>query len=113
MSPLDIAKAFFLHMEQHEYGECAALLANDVLFVSPKFAFKSRTEWLEKFPEFHQKQKGHSINSFFFEAPQLGGHDRQIVRQGKVKVMGFGFAVTETLEINENGMIQSSFLKRS
>ena len=105
-SLVDIAEDFTRLLDEGKYEDGAELLADDVYFASPKFAFKSKAEWLEKFPDIHKK------NPPAFEPFVPGAHEKQIVRKGKFKFMGVRFTLTETIEFNDDGKIQRATTKR-
>ena len=105
-SIVEVAEEFTRLVDEGKYQDGAELLAEDVHFASPKFTYKSRAEWLEKFPDFHKK------NPPTFEPFVPGAHEKQIVRKGKAKFMGIGITVTETMEFTDDGKIQSAITKR-
>lgn len=109
----DIFHNFQSLIDEGKYQEAAAdCLADDVYFASPKFAYKSKEEWLKKFPTFHQKTvQGDDSGPQFGPLEQVG--DKTFVRHGKAKVFGFSISVKETIEINDEGKIARSVMQKA
>ena len=98
-------------VDQGKYEQAAQdCLSDNVNFSSPKFNYKSKEEWLAKFPTFHKKNaKGPGPA---FGLPELV-HDKVYVRHGKVKVMGFDISIKEEIELDEEGKILKSAMKKA
>ena len=99
---------------QQAADEC---LADNVYFASPKFTYKSKQEWLQKFPSFHQKNVATSGNDNnngpMFDALIEAVSDKVFVRRGKAKILGWHISVKETIELNEQGKIIRSVLQKA
>ena len=98
-------------VDQGKYEQAAQdCLSNNVNFSSPKFNYKSKAEWLAKFPALHKKNaKGPGPA---FGLPELV-QDNVYVRHGKVKVMGFDITLKEEIELDEEGKILKSAMKKA
>ena len=98
-------------LDEGKYEEAAEdCLAEDAFFSSPKFTYKSRTEWLDKFPSFHKKTaKG---NGPIFQ-PLEALTDKVYVRRGKANILGFSISVKETIQVNDDGKIVSSKMQKA
>ena len=107
---LEIVNQFDILLEEGKYEEAAEALADDVYFSSPKFTYKSRSEWLDKFPAFHQKNANGAGPKF---APPEAVSDKIYVRRGKAKIMGFQISVKETIELNDEGKIVKSVMQKA
>ena len=101
-------------IDDGKYQEAGDCLADDVYFASPKFTYKSKSEWMNKFPTFHEKNKpkGGAENGPKFD-PLEAVSDKVFVRKGKVKLFGFHIAVKETIELNDEGKIVRSVMQKA
>jgi hypothetical protein len=98
---LEIVNEFLQVLDgEKKYEEASKYLVDDFKFTSPKASFKSKEEWIEKFPAFHK-------NPPIFEAAQPGAHDKQVTRKGKKKISLITLSLVEKYELNEDGKIVS------
>ena len=99
-------------VDEGKYQQAAAdCLADDVYFSSPKFTYKSKSEWLNKFPTFHKKNIGGNNSGPTFGALEAVS-DKIFIRRGKAKLFGFNISVKETIEINEEGKIVRTVMQK-
>lgn len=115
MHGLATIEKFSILVEEGKFQEAATeCLVDDFFFSNPKTTFKSKDEWLKRFPGFIGKNKG----------PQFGEPEivedsaeeegcTEFVRRGKVKLLGIGFSVVENIVVNSDGKIVSMKLKKS
>eukprot|EP00542_Grammatophora_oceanica_P000801 CAMPEP_0194071584 /NCGR_PEP_ID=MMETSP0009_2-20130614/88784_1 /TAXON_ID=210454 /ORGANISM="Grammatophora oceanica, Strain CCMP 410" /LENGTH=133 /DNA_ID=CAMNT_0038724915 /DNA_START=885 /DNA_END=1286 /DNA_ORIENTATION=+ len=110
MASIDNVSNFFHLLEGGKYDEAANYLAEDVQFTSPKFKFKTKEEWMKGFPTFHEKR---GAVAEFSDTVEAGVNDKQFIRRGKAKVMGLSISLMEVIEVNDEGKIVSSALKKA
>ena len=80
-------------------------MAPNAFFSSPRFAYRSRAEWLKKFPDFHKKAVAFDIG------PLEAVDDNIFVRRGKVRFLGIVFSIKEIIELNDDGKIVRSEIR--
>eukprot|EP00977_Amphora_coffeiformis_P024606 scaffold16412_cov171-Amphora_coffeaeformis.AAC.3 len=90
---------------QGRYEQAARHMASNAIFSSPRFAYKSRAEWLQKFPDFHKKAVAFDIG------PLEAVGDNVFVRRGKVRFLGIVFSIKEVIELNDDGKIVRSQIR--
>ena len=61
VAPKQVVDDFFRLLQKNNYEQASELLADDVYFSSPKFTFKSKADWLAKFPAFHGRKGGSHV----------------------------------------------------
>jgi hypothetical protein len=100
-SSLDIVQGFADAVERdNDYQKAAEYLADDFQFMTPLKSFKSKDDWVRRFPSFRK-----SSGSTTFEAPRPGAHLKQVIRRGKVKLAMFSVNLVTIYELNDLGKI--------
>lgn len=88
-----------------KYEEASRHMALNAFFSSPRFSYRSRAEWLKRFPDFHKKAVAFDIG------PLEAVDDNIFVRRGKVKFLGIVFSIKEIIVLNDEGMIVRSEIR--
>jgi len=103
LEPTDVVQNFVKLIGETEqaYDEAATLLTDDIEFRTPRASFFSKTEWLQDFPSFQQRNKTPT-----FEEPVPGDKPFQVTRRGKVKVAMMNIKLIETYDVNAEGKIE-------
>jgi hypothetical protein len=98
---LDIVQGFADAVERdNNYQKAANYLADDFQFLTPAKCFKSKDDWVRRFPSF-RKSSGNTT----FEDPIPGAHARQVIRRGKVKLAMFSVNLVAIYELDDHGKI--------
>ena len=94
-------------VKQGRYQEAAdQCLAPEASFYSPRFRYKSRSEWLTKFPVFCR----HAVACYIGPLQKLSS-DRAFIRYAKIKLFGIILSVKEIIELNDEGKIVRSEIR--
>ncbi|CAB9498325.1 expressed unknown protein [Seminavis robusta] len=95
------ARDFEELVQENKYEEASLLLSDDEFqFMSPFGKFKSKKEWLKKFPRAHATMPTILFGEYHEQNPN------QVERRGSKKVALFTINVKQVIEVDKDGKIK-------
>jgi len=95
-------------VQDQRYQEASTYLADDFTFVTPKYNFHSKQEWLKGFP-----QASKNIPVIDYGEFQAGSSPRRMERQGKKKIGFLTLTIQQVVEVDHHGKIKKITAKKA
>lgn len=99
----ETANHFESLVQNSKYEEASSLLADDILFRTPKHKIQGKKDWLKKFPKAHKDMKSIS----FGEYEMSSNNPNQAERRAQAKIAFLKVNVKQVIEVDTDGKIKS------